>query len=163
MKAKYIVTTLAVLTVGGISYAAYRYFSKEKKLLDEYEIKPIAFKIITADQDNVVVDFTMRFTNKSSIEATLKRLYSDIYLNEVFIGIVINDNAALIPAKGSGDIKLRVSFNPKVILKNIVDLLLISVALKDVAYRMKGYVELQSGFVPISVPFEDSGKLSDFL
>lgn len=162
MKWKPIIMTAAALAVTGIGYAGYRYYKREKDLLGEYEVKPIAFSIGNLTADNVVINFTLRLTNKSNIEAVMKEISSDIYLNDVFLGYVVNDTPANIPAKGTADIRMHVSFNPKLILKNILDLVLLSAQLKDVKYRLKGYVKLQSGFVPVDVPFEDSGKLSDF-
>ncbi len=163
MNAKPFITVLAVVAIGGVGYAAYRFYKRQADLLYDYEIKPSSFELISATPDKVDIKFTMRFTNKSSIEATIKELSTDIYLNDIFIGYVVNDTQAVIPAKGTSDIKLQASFSPALVFKNLVDMLLISASLKDVKYKLTGYAKLQSAFIPLSIPFENSGKLSEFL
>ncbi len=163
MKWKPIIITASLLTIGGISYAAYRYLKKEKNLVEDYKAELIAIAFVSMTKDEWIIKFIVRLTNKSDIEATLKEAYADIYLNDTNIGYVINDEPIIIPAKGPGDIKLQVTVAPKILLKNAVDILTMSATLKDIGYRMKGYIKIQSGFVPVEVPFDESGKLSDFI
>lgn len=163
MKWRPVIITGVILGMGGIAYAGYRYFIKEKNLLSDYKIEPIAFQFIKTTPDQWVVAFTLRFTNKSAIEATIKKVFTNIYIKDVFIGYVVNDNPVIIPGNGSSDIKLQFSFSPAIVLQNAVDLILGAITTKDISYRVEGYVDLQSGFVPVEVPFDNSGKLSDFL
>lgn len=163
MNWKPIILTTSLLAVGGIGYAAYRYVVKQKDLLNQYSADLINIGFVSMTADQWVISFTIRLNNKSDIEATMEKMYADIYLNNVYVGYVINDTPALIPAKGTSDIKLQATFAPKVILKNLIDIVTQILQVKDVSYRLNGYVKLKSGFVPVSVPFDESGKLSDFI
>lgn len=161
---KPIILTASVLAVGGIGYAAFRYFNKQKALLLDYSIEPIDIKLSKRTPEQWVVDFTVRLTNKSAIDATLSRLYADIYINDVNIGYVTDTSTVAIPAKGTADIKLQLSFAPKAIIGNAVDLLLGILTAKNMTYRLKGYVKLSSGFIPVpEIPFDETGSIKDFI
>ena len=154
---------IVITVLAGAGYGLYRYFKKQQKLLDEYTAKPIAFSIVKWTNDEAIVNFTIRLTNKSDLEATINKIYSDVYLNEIYVGQVNDTNSNIVPARGISDIKASFTFSPKVILANIVDLALGSLQLRNMNYRLKGYVIAKSNIIQVSVPFEDKGKLSDLL
>ncbi len=157
---KIIVATIA----GGLLYAAWRFYKKQAKLLEEYTIKPIGAKFLKLSLDVATIEFTVRITNKSAIEATVIQMYSDVYLNGQLVGFINNSGKALIPGNGTSDIKMILTITPKEILKNIVASIGSSVQSRDILYRMKGYAKIKSSFLTVSVPFDYNGSLKkDFL
>lgn len=164
MKAKTIVVMGLLGVLGASGYFAWKYFSREKKLLEEYGVDLLGVKFSNFSEDLITAVFTIRITNKSAIEATIQRLYADVYMNNAYVGYVANDGEFIIPSKGSSDVQLKITVATKELLKNIVGTLLTLAATKDVPYRLKGYVKLKSAFIGGSIPFEYNGFLkSDML
>lgn len=155
---------IAITVLGGLGYALYRYVAKQKKLLLDYDIKPIGVSIVPGSTLDVAkVNVTLRLFNKAAIEATINKLYTDVYLNDVNVGYVENNNKVVIPARGYSDIQLQATFSIKLILKNITQLGLGSMSLKDTRYRLKGWANVSSGgFIGVTIPFDSSGSLKDF-
>lgn len=150
----------------GAAYAGYRYFNRQSKLLNDYDIRPVGIKVIQWAKDGSIatLEFTVRITNKSDIEATITRLYSDIYLNGQYVGYASNKDTMLIPARGSADGKIRTTFVPKQVLKNLVNDLATLLLKGDLPYRMKGYARVKSSFLGIAIPFDETGNVkSDLL
>lgn len=174
MKWRPIIITLAALTVAGVGYAAYAYYRKEKSLLYQYKTSLAGFNIISKTKDLWKVDLIIRFTNMTDIEATLKQMYTDIYLNSTYVGFGSSDKATIIPARkvdpltqqpigGTADIIIHLEFSPSIVFGNGVDILLGTIASKDLPWKLKGYAKLSSGFVALSIPFDIDGTLADFL
>lgn len=157
---KWILTALGI-GAAGAAYAGYRYFQKQSKLLYQYDIKPVGIRVIEWKKDGSIatLQFTVRITNKADIEAVITRLYADIYLNNQYVGHASNSNSILIPARGSADGKIQVTFAPKQVLKNLVSDLAVLLLKGDIPYRLKGYARLKSSFVGIAIPFDETGSL----
>ena len=156
------VITALVLT-GGIGYAAYRYFMKQKQLLEDYAVKPISFSFLKTTATETIIVFVLRITNKSDIEATMSRMYADAYLHNLKVGELVSVSPAIIPAKGTADIKLQLTFNPKQISEDLVPVLVGIIVTRSLDYRLKGFVKLKTGFIPVSVPFDESGNIKDLV
>lgn len=148
---------LALLSGGG--YAAYRYFKRQAGLLQQYQIEPIGASVVTATKDLLVMDFVLRLTNKSAIEATITQMYADVFLNNTLAGSVASQGSVLVPAKGQSDVRVRLSAQNAEILKGIVSLITVIATIGDVPYRLKGYANIKSSFVTVSVPFDADGML----
>lgn len=162
MKKKYIILTVLTLGLGAGAWAIYKYVNKQSQLLQDYSVSLLRIQIGTLSESLVTIYFTMRITNKSAVEATIEKVYADIYLNGTYVGNVINDGSSVVPAKGSGDIKLSASIAGKELLKNIVAAVLTLAGTKDVPYRINGYVKLKSGgLLSVSVPFDYTGQLKE--
>jgi len=159
-KNKWILSIIGVL-LAGTGYAGYRYFKKQAALLEDYDITPIGVKVLRWDKnaDMAILEFTVRISNKAAIEATITKLYSDVYLNDQYVGYVNNNGNILIPGKGAADAKLQVTFAPKQVLKNLVSTIGILLNTKDVPYRLKGYARLKSSFIAFSIPFDQTRSL----
>jgi LEA14-like dessication related protein len=154
------ITAIALLiaSAGGLLW----YYRRQKKLLLDYDRKLIGLKIVQLSADKTVINFIIRFTNKSDIEATINRMYSDLYVNDVYVGYLSDTRPMIIPAKGYSDIEAQISFSPILVLKNILTILLSSASLSTIRYKLKGYASIKSGLVSVSVPFEYEGTLKDF-
>lgn len=154
------------LIVAGSGYAVYRYFKKQAQLIEDYDIEPVGAKIIRWDQAAGIgiIEFTIRITNKSAIEATIKELYSDLYLGNQYVGYMSNTGSMLVPGKGTADAKITITIATKQILKDFANILSVFISTKDLQYRIKGYVKLKSSFISVSVPFDEVRSIKkDFL
>ena len=159
MKAKHIILTILGLGIAGLGYAAFRFYKRQQALLQQYEIKPIGAKILLLTASLVKIEFTLRFTNKSKIEATISSLYADLYVNTIYAGNITNADAVVIPAEGFNDFKMAASLAPAELLKNITNTATTLFQSKDIPYRLKGYAKIKSSFVALSVPFDYNGSI----
>lgn len=153
----------AILVTGGIGYAAYRYVKKQQALAMDYGINLIAVRFLKMTKDEWIIRLTVRFKNKSSIEAILQTFYSDIFIRDKKVSDISIVTPKPIPAKGSADIDFEISVLPKKIFGDAVGILMGLIIKKDLPYRMKGNAEIKSAFVTIPVEFDESGTLKDFL
>lgn len=175
MTRRSIIITASLVTIAGISTAGYLYYLKQKKLVKDYDVTLQGFKIISKTAALWVVDLTIRFFNTTDIQATIKKMYSDVYLNNIYVGFGTNKEATTVipgrtidpttkqPQPGIADIIIELTFAPKDVFGNAVDIILGTLAKKDVPWRLKGYVDLSSSFVSSSVTFDVNGTLADFL
>jgi LEA14-like dessication related protein len=159
LKAKTLILSLLGLTVAGSAVAAYLFYRKQITLLKDYGMKPMGVRVISWQANTATLEFTQRITNKSTISAVVTRFYSDVYLNGQYIGFMDNASNLIVPAKGSADIKVQITFAPKEALKNITSTLLILLQKGDVPYQMKGYAKIKSSFIGVNLPFEYKGNL----
>lgn len=159
-KQKVILASLGLLSAGA-GIVLYRYYNKQVKLLGDYDIRPVGVKVLRWEKDGslATLEFTVRITNKSNIEAVITQLHSDIYLNNQYLGYVINNGSILVPAKGSADAKVQITFAPKEALKNIISTVTVLLGTKDIPYRLKGYAKVKSSFIAVSVPFDETRSL----
>lgn len=154
---------LLVVTLGAVGYATYYYFQKQSQILMDYEYKIIGFKIKKFSINEIALDIQIRFISKSKIEANVKELYLDIYLEDTKVGYVTENKGFVIPANGFSDIPLAFSFNPQLVLKNIVSLVIAGSQKKDLAFSIDGYANIQSGFISTTLPIKYSSTLKAYL
>ena len=159
MTGKKIVFMLIVGALGAAGVYIYTFLQSQKKLLEDYLISVIGIKLNAFSSESINVEFTIRVTNKSKVEATVNKVYADIYFNNQFIGNVENVGSFLIPAAGSSDIKLQFTFANKEVLKNIVGTFFTLIATRDIPYRLNGYVKMKSSFLGVTIPFDKTGSL----
>jgi len=149
--------------VGIIGYALYRYYKMQINFLKDYQYKVTGFKVVSLTSDNVSFDISTRITNISNVEAKVTEIYLDVYVNNALVGNINEVKDILVKANGSSDFSFRIAFNPKIVLNNIINIVTLSVALKDVVVNLKGYIRVKSGFISTSIPFEYSTTLKEHL
>jgi len=154
---------LVVSGIGVIGYAIYRYYLKQVDFLKDFEYKVTGLKIASITSDNISLDITTQIVNNSNVEATVKEIYLDCYLNKVKVGNVTEVKDIFVAANGYSNFSFRFSFNPKIVLGNIINIVTLSVGTKDVMFDMDGYVRIESGFVKTTIPFEYSNKLKSLI
>lgn len=154
---------LGIAGLAGIGYALYRYFKIQTDLLMNYEYKIIGVGVKKLSLNEVTLDFKMRFFSKSDIEAEIKKVYLEVFLEGVSAGYISENKKFIIPAKGSSDIDLQYSFNPQTALGGIVQIIAGGLKKKDIAFRIKGYVDVKSGFVSTAVPVDYSSTIKNYL
>lgn len=137
-----------------IGYALVRYYKQQINFLKDITYQVVGLKVVKLAVDNVSLDITNRIFNASNVEATIKEMYLDFIVNGIKVGSV-NDvkDIVVLPAKTT-DATYRFSFDPRLVLGNLVNLVSLSVAAKDMTFEAKGYVKVESGFIKTTIPFE---------
>jgi LEA14-like dessication related protein len=140
--------------IGVIGFALYRYYMRQINFLKDitYQVTGIKIRSITTSQ--VSLDITTRIYNASNVEATVKEMYLDLYINDARVGNITEVKDILILPTKTTDITFNFAFNPRLIGKNLIDIITRSVNAKDVIFDIKGYIRVKSSFVTASIPFE---------
>jgi LEA14-like dessication related protein len=154
---------LLISGIGVIAYAIYNYYQKQFKLLNDVQTTLVGLKIVSVSKNAVILDITSRITNISNVEATVKQMYLDCFLNGVLIGNVNEIKDISILAGKSSDIPFRFTFNPSLILGNVFNILTLAVQLKDMKFLAKGFVKVKINFATTTIPFEYQSDLKSLI
>jgi LEA14-like dessication related protein len=149
--------------VGIIGYAIYRYYKKQVDLLANYTYKVVGVNIVSLTTDNVILDVNTRITNNSNVSATITEIYLDAYLNGEAVANINEVKDIFVKANGSSDFSFRLAISPKMVLGNIVNIVTLSAATKDLLLNLKGYVKIKSGFLSVSLPFEYQNNIKSLI
>lgn len=146
-----------------IGYALYRYYTKQIDFLKNitYQIKSIKAK--TVSENLVSLDITAMIYNASNVEATVKEMYLDVYINDIKVAQVNEVKDINIKPTESSLVPFNFSFNPKKIGQNLVSLVLSAVNAKDIKINMDGYVKVKSAFIATTIPFSYENNLAGIL
>jgi LEA14-like dessication related protein len=156
----------AILVLSGlgiIGYSLYRYYTKQIDFLKDITYQVVGLKIVNIAKDNISLDITNRIYNASNVEAIVTEMYLDFYLNNVLIGNVNEAKDLLILPLKTTDITYRFTFNPQLVIKNLVSVVTFAIAAKDMTFEARGYAKVKSGFVETTIPFEYKNNLKSFL
>lgn len=149
--------------IGVIGYALYRYYLRQINFLKDITYQVIGLNIRSISASQVSLDVTTRIYNASNVEAVVKEMYLDFFVNGVRVGNVNEVKDILILPSKTTDISFNFAFNPRLIGKNVVDILSQSVSAKDVVFDIKGYIRVKSAFITTSIPFEYQNNLKSLL
>ena len=149
--------------IGIIGYAIYRYYKKQIDFLKDFEYKVIGLKIISIKKDNITLDINTRIVNNSNVEATVKEIYLDCYLNKVKVGNITEVKDIYVRGNGYSDFSFRFSFNPQIVFGNLINIVTLSIGTKDIMFDVDGYVRIESGFIKTTIPFEYSNNLKSLI
>lgn len=149
--------------IGVIGYALYRYYMRQINFLKDitYQVVGLNVRSITASQ--ISLDITTRIFNASNVEAVVKEMYLDFFINGVRVGNVNEVKDIVILPSKTTDVTFNFAFNPRLIGKNIIDILSQSVSSKDLIFDVKGYIRVKSSFITTSIPFEYQNNLKSLL
>lgn len=154
------------LIVGGlgvIGYALYRYYMKQIDFLKDVTYKVTGLRIKSITSSLVSLDIDAKIYNASNVEATVKQMYLDVSINGIRVGNVNEVKDISILPQASSDITFNFAFNPRLISKNILDVVSLSVQAKDLTIDFKGYVKVKSSFITATIPFEYQNNLKSIL
>lgn len=154
---------LAVGGIGIIGYAIWRYYQAQIAFLKDITYQIVGMKFVSISQEAITIDITSRVFNSSNVEVTITEMYLDFYLNGITVGNVTEGKELVIMPQRSTDATIRLTFSPKLILSNIVSLITLSVAAKDMSYTAKGYVKMKSSFIRATLPFDYQGTVKELL
>jgi len=161
MKALKTISVFAGL--GLIGYAIYRYYLKQIDFIKDITYQVTGLKIREFKKNNISLDITALIFNASNVEAVVTQMYLDVFINGIKVGNVNEIKDIPIKPKQSTTIQFNFSFDPQLIAKNIVDLVTLSVAAKDIVIDIKGYIRVKSGFLSTPLPFEYRNNLKSYL
>lgn len=154
---------LGVVGVLGLGYALFRYLKTQSLLLQDYTYKIVGVKIKKVSKNELTFDLVIRFFSKSDVEATVNNLYLDIFVEGTNVGFISETNSFVIPAKGNSDIPLEFSFNPQLVFKSALGLILTGVQKKDIAFGIKGKANIKSGFISTTIPIEYNSTVKAYI
>ena len=158
------IRALLVLSgVGIIGYAVYRYYTKQIDFLKDFTYKIIGIKAKSFKADNITLQINTRITNNSNVEAKVTEIFLDAYLNRVAVGNITEVKDIYVKSNGSSDFSFNFSFNPKIVLGNLINIVTLSVGTKDVIFSINGYVRVESGFIKTTIPFEYENNLKSLI
>jgi LEA14-like dessication related protein len=154
---------LIVGGVGIIGYAIYRYYKTQLEILQNFQYKVIGIRIVTIAKDNITLDINTRITNQSNVEANVKEVYLDAYINGVKAGNINEVKNIYVKANGYSDFSFRFNFNPQIILGNIINIVTLSVGAKDIIFGLDGYVKVEGKLIKATIPFKYSNNLKSLI
>jgi LEA14-like dessication related protein len=147
--------TVAILSgVALIGFGLYRFYKMQVDFLKNIEYKITSIKIKTMTKQLLSIDVSMRLFNYSNIDATVKEIFLDFYINGNKVGNIQESKDLIIKASGQTDVGFTFNVNPSLVLTNIANIVNMSIALKDATVEAKGYVKLESGMLRSTLPFE---------
>lgn len=153
----------AGLGLGLLGFGLYRYFTIQSKLLKDYSYKLASIRIKKFTLSEASIEFVIRFFNKSSIEATIKKLYLDILIEGKPVGFIEENKPFVLPANGSSDIPLTITFSPKLILSNVLEVVASGVKNKDLRFQFTGYADVHSGFIKKVIKIDYKDVISSYI
>jgi LEA14-like dessication related protein len=156
----------ALLYITGISiigYSLYKYYNKQIDFIKEITYKIVGLRIVTFTKNKIDLDISLQIYNGSDVSATVTQMFLDVFINDVIVGNINEIKDIVINANKSSLITYRFSFNPELIIKNIVNLLSFTIAAKDITFEAKGYMNLKSGFLQTTIPFKYKNNLKTML
>lgn len=156
-------TLLYVAGFGILGYALYRYFTTQANLLQDFTYKIVGFKLRKLNKGLVSLDVTIRFSSKATIDAKVKKIFLDVNIEDKNIGFIQEVREFVIPANGESDIPITFTFNPQLILKNLVDILIGASAKKDVKLSLKGSATIQSGLLSTNLPIKYETSIKQYM
>jgi len=154
---------LIVGGIGVIGYAIYRYYKTQLEILENFQYKVIGLRIVSIKKDNITLDINTRISNDSNVEAYVKEIFLDAYINDVKAGNINEVKDIFVKANGFSDFSFRFSFNPQIILGNIFNILTLSIGTKDVMFKLDGYVKVEGKLIKATLPFRYTNNLKSLI
>lgn len=123
------------------------------------------WKIEKLESGNMVFTAKAVFYNPNKSKAKLRDVNLDVYVNDKYIGKVLQTKKININGKSSFDIPLRMEFNIKDSGLGILESLLTLVTNKKFIVDMKGFIKMNVFFIPFKVNIDEREEFttSDFL
>ena len=154
-----------LLGVGGVAYGLYSFYLKQLEILENlnYSLKKI--RVGNISLDSTEINLTLEVVNNSDISITITNYYFDVFVNNIFVGVVKSGNINQ-QLKGLGGIS---TFNVTVKIKNsaLIGTNLISGLrenLKNSTIRLKGVYGLKKGFIRFKdLQVDETLKVKDFM
>lgn len=154
---------LFIAGFGALGYIIYRYVKVQTSLLKDFTYKIIGVQIHSLTKNQLSFTLKIRFTNQSSIEATVSKLYSDVYLDGKNVGFITESRSFVIPANGSSDVDLYFSLQLGDVLTNLVGLVLGAVNNRDMVLSLRGMAKVSSGFITTTIPINYDTSLKKYV
>jgi LEA14-like dessication related protein len=155
----------ALLYLGGFGLlggALYMYFKKQANLLLQYKVDIVGVKFGKVTANSVDMVISVKFTSIADLEARVNKMYLDVAVEGANVGYVTNDKTFIIPAKGFSYIDLNITFNPKLILGNVVDIVIGVKKNKDINVDLNGFANVSSGILSTTIPIKYHTTIKEY-
>ena len=154
-----------LLGVGGVAYGLYTFYLKQLEILENltYRLKGISLGSISLDSTEV--NLKLEVVNNSDISITITNYYFDIFVNNIFVGVVKSSNLNQ-QLKGLGgistfDVTIKVK-NSALIGTNLISGLREN--FQNATIRMKGIYGLKKGIIKFKdLQVNETFKVKDFM
>jgi len=160
---KYLKPALIISGLGVIGYALFRYYKKQIDFVKDIQYTISGLKIVNISKEDVTFEIFLKVYNASNVEAKVTEIYLDVMMNGTKVGSINESNEFTIMPTQTTDVSYKFSFNPSLIIKNIVNILTLTVQLKDVVIVADGYMKVKSGFLSTTIPFAYQNTLKNLL
>jgi LEA14-like dessication related protein len=146
-----------------IGLALYRYYKRQVDFVKDIQYQITGLNLLSISSSQVSLEIMSRIFNASNVEATVRQMYLTVQMNGVKVGEINEVKDILILPNKSSNISFKFSFNPREIGKNILNLITLTVAAKDIILNIEGYVVVKSGFIETTIPFQYENNLKSLL
>jgi LEA14-like dessication related protein len=160
---KYLKPALIVSGLGVIGYALFRYYKKQIDFVKDIQYTISGLKIVNIAKEDVTLEIFLKVYNASNVEAKVTEIFLDVIMNGTKVGSINESTEFTIKPTQTTEVSYKFSFNPSLVIKNIVNILTLTVALKDVVIVADGYMKVKSGFLSTTVPFTYQNTLKNLL
>ena len=154
-----------LLYLGGFGLlggALYYYFKKQADLLLQYQVDIVGVKFGKVSTSSVDMVISVKFTSIADLEAKVNKMYLDVAIEGANVGYVTNDKTFIVPAKGHSYIDLNITFNPKLVLGNAVDIILGVKKNKDINVDLNGFANVSSGMLSTTLPIKYHTTIKEY-
>jgi LEA14-like dessication related protein len=154
-----LIVGLGLLGVGGIIY----YYQWQIKQLSNltYQVTTISIGQLSASQ--TTINFNLRITSGSTLDAQVTGLSIDVYLNGQQVGTLTNTQPFVIPAMDYSDAPLSITVNPGQLLTDFETLLMNLAGGQDLPVVLNGFVNIKEAFLSFSIPFTVTTSVKQIL
>jgi LEA14-like dessication related protein len=160
---KYLKPALIISGLGIIGYALFRYYKRQIDFVKDIQYKISGLKIVNISKEDVTLELFLKVYNSSNVEAKVTEIFLDVMMNGVKVGAINESEEFTIKPTQTSDLSYKFSFNPSLVVKNVVNILTLTVALKDVVIQADGYMKVKSGFLSTTIPFTYQNTLKNLL
>ena len=160
---KYLKPALIISGLGVIGYALFRYYKKQIDFVKDIQYTVSGLKIVNIAKEDVTLEIFLKVYNASNVEAKITEIFLDVMMNGTKVGSINESNEFTIMPTQTTEVSYKFSFNPSLVIKNIVNILTLTVALKDVVIIADGYMKVKSSFLSTTVPFTYKNTLKNLL
>jgi LEA14-like dessication related protein len=160
---KYLKPALIISGLGVIGYALFRYYKKQIDFVKDIQYTISGLKIVNIAKEDVTLDIFLKVYNSSNVEAKVTEIFLDVIMNGTKVGSINESSEFTIMPTKTTEVSYKFSFNPSLVIKNIVNILTLTVALKDVVIVADGYMKVKSGFLSTTIPFTYQNTLKNLL
>lgn len=154
-----------LLGVGGVAYGLYAFYLKQLEILENLTYRLKGIRLGDFSLDSTQVFLTLEVVNNSDISVTISKYYFDIYVNNIFVGVIQNANVNQ-ELKGLGGVS---TFNVSIRVKNSATIgtnLISGIRenYQNAKIRMKGVYGLKKGLISIkNLQIDETFKVKDFM
>jgi LEA14-like dessication related protein len=160
---KYLKPALIISGLGVIGYALFRYYKKQIDFVKDIQYTISGLKIVNIAKEDVTLEIFLKVYNASNVEAKVTEIFLDVMMNGTKVGSINESSEFTIMPTKTTEVSYKFSFNPSLVIKNIVNILTLTVALKDVVIIADGYMKVKSGFLSTTIPFTYQNTLKNLL